>query len=270
MDLDLFKKIVDQMTDQTACLASHGEVMLDPTFVEKLRYLGEKGIRCDFTTNGTIFKDEFFQALQDYPRELHRVVVSLDGLYADTREAKRHLGKLIDYPIDFINRLIGMKNSGLLPDDFDVTVSLMRSDQDYAEIEHFIRHWLMAGADMVLIRTKLDATPQKEATYKSGCRYRTQIVSVDANGMMRLCDRYMPGSNTFIADMRTEPLLETFAKIPEQAVCKTCSQAYTGSGIHGEVFFKNNGFKCFYSKDYYHEIYSKKDKRSGLSWGIRE
>ena len=282
MSLGVFAHIVDQLTWEPkplVCPTSHGEPLLDPEFDIKLSYLADHGHRVDFATNGTILREGIFHVLAKYPKMLHRVIVSLDGLYEGTRSIMRHYpAGLIGKPIEFVGHLLSMRRSGSLPDSFDIAVSLVKNGQDTQEVEDFIRHWLTRGVDMVLVRNLLSSEPQVSPTPKSHCHFIDGwIMTVDANGFARLCDRYMPGANTFLGDTRKRSVLELFNEgVGEYrdgfpyGLCRSCPQPYSGNGIHGEVTFKKNGFTCFYSADYFHSIFSMKNVKGGLSWGKPE
>ena len=281
MSFALFKKIVDTLHwKPLICVTSHGEALMNPELPQMLAYAAEKGHRIDFTTNGTLERSEVLDVIFQYPQEIHRVIVSLDGLDVRTRSIYRKLSfGQVEKPLLFIKEL--QRRKSLLPEasreTFDIAVSMVQNGQDWEEQEAFIYYWLTEGdADMVLVRRFLSSDAQREPYPKrSLCHFLDGwIATVDANGYMRMCDRYMQTHFVRGGDLNTENLLEVFNGSYLQKyrdsypleVCQTCPQAYSGGGLFGEVTFKSTLFHCYYRMDYFGSIYSKKDIKGGVSW----
>jgi organic radical activating enzyme len=285
MPFDLFKKIVDTLSwKPLICVTSHGEALMNPQLPQMLDYAASRGHRIDFTTNGTIDRPEVLDTIFQHPKEIHRVIVSLDGLDTRTRMIYRKLShENAERPLLFIKELLRRK--ALLPSEdrnqFDIAVSMVQNGQDWEEQEAFIYYWLTEGsADMVLVRRFLSSGAQREAyPKKTLCHFLDGwIATVDASGHMRMCDRYMQTHFIRGGDLNTANLLEVFngpylQKYREEyphEVCTACPQAYSGGGLYGEVVFKSTLFHCFYRMDYFGSIYSKKDIKGGVSWKAPE
>lgn len=140
MDMKLFKKIVDESKLHGATnlfLGGFGEPLTDPLMVERVRYVKQKGLFCNFISNGSLWnKDlatQFVEAGLDevrfsfYGQDKHTYEVVHRGLSYDiTRNNIRNL-------IETRNRM-GRKNPTIL-------VYFLTLDNNKNQIELFRQEW---------------------------------------------------------------------------------------------------------------------------------
>jgi hypothetical protein len=273
MDWNLWKRIVDSLTwKPMVCAFSHGEPFLDPLFHERLEYLAQREHMVDFATNGTVERPDVLEVISRNTKYLHQVIVSLDGLYSTTREGYRGVTPAqVMTPLETISSLLRIKEKD---PSFKVGVSMVQNGQDWDERERFIVHWLKQGCDLVLVRRHLSSVPLEKPYPKSTCHYLDGwIMTISANGKVRLCDRYM--NTRWVGDCREKTPLEIFNDEPYASyrrffpveTCVTCPQPYSGRGFYGKVHLKDDSFSCYFSQDYYNDMFSKELVKKGLSWG---
>lgn len=94
MEMGLFKKIVDecaQLRVRYAILQMFGEPFMDPSLLEKARYVKSKGLKSSLYTNGSLITAEKASAMVAEDLFDH-MVVSIDGV--DVEEYRRNRPKL--------------------------------------------------------------------------------------------------------------------------------------------------------------------------------
>lgn len=90
MDLDLFKKIVDECAKKkvkTLHLHNFGEPLLDPRLCDRIKYAKEKGIKLRIFSNFSVLNEELARSLID--SGIDEIKISIDGATKETYEAIR-------------------------------------------------------------------------------------------------------------------------------------------------------------------------------------
>lgn len=85
MDMDLFKKIIDDIAQNGIKwreLAYYNEPLLDPMLFERIKYAKSRGLKIHLNTNGTLLTQEKRKAILDSGLDV--ISVSLDAATAET------------------------------------------------------------------------------------------------------------------------------------------------------------------------------------------
>jgi len=256
MSLEDFKMVVDQFPKTTKIVPfSDGEPLLHPDFGDMLAYLALCGYRYNFATNGTLDRPDVWEIALDTAES---ICISLDGFRLST--IKYYRGVKTD-PRARVNALLSSKRTCA------IAVSLARQGQSWGEIEDFIRRWLFAGADYVIIRHWLSSEQLDEGINDAyTCKYwRGYYFVVRSDLKVRLCERNM--NSPIIGDLKEESVKTVARRLGPHEICDTCGQKYCGDGWYGQLHFKGDDSHTYYvKKDYFNTIYSLKDVREGVSW----
>jgi len=140
MDIDLFKKIVDQLKGYTRELFLHhfGDPLLHSKLFEMIDYADEKGIKTKLSTNPVSMRpeinDKILKSKLDY---LH---ISLDG--TDEKTYKFLRGNNADYKkgIKYIEDFL-LKKNRLKQEKPYVVLAIIRMKETEKEIKQFKDYW---------------------------------------------------------------------------------------------------------------------------------
>ncbi|MBI5187149.1 MAG: SPASM domain-containing protein [Nitrospinae bacterium] len=141
MDMGLFKRIVDEVLDygvQNVFLGGFGESLLDPFFVERVRYVKSLGLFCNFICNGSLMDETKARELID--AGLDEVRFSVYGAAGRTY-SKVHRGLDFEKTAGNILKLLDLKNS-LGKERPKVLVFYLMLEENAAEWEDFKKEWI--------------------------------------------------------------------------------------------------------------------------------
>lgn len=179
MDINLFKKIIDQTKGNTYSVWLHhfGESLLHPQLAECIKYAEKNNIKTKISINPGFLNKELGKKLID--SNLTYLHISLDGI--DDKMYKKLRGKNADYKkaVENINEFLKLKK-GKKP-YIALAMIHMKSTKD--KVEEFKRYWTRPGIDKVEIKefttwegsdkkiTELADQSQKSEGYKKSLDY---------------------------------------------------------------------------------------------------
>lgn len=243
MSLDDFKEILELIEYPTRLiLFSIGEPLLHPDYAEMVMLAGNTGSSVTIGTNGTIYREDVAKAA--YLCDA-RVCISHDGLDYWTMRCLR-----ANDPSIVVKNTFKYINLNI-----PVNVSLLRSTQEYSEIQRFIRYWLDNGVSCVIVRNML--SQEKSNTVVSSCKWlENEYLYIRADGSICLCERRQDSPIIGIPPpaMKQAEIEREYHR-NSMSFCKTCSQAYNGEKMTGTVTF--GGLTYFYQQDYFNQIFSR-------------
>jgi len=148
MDLDFFKKIVDQASWNNNLWIHHfGDPLIHPKIIEMIKYVSGKGIKARISVNPNLLTEEMCQKLID--SGLYTIMISLDGI--DDKTYKFIRGKNADYKsaVKKINNLIKMKNEQ--GSKLKIVLHMVRMKINKDDSEKFKKLWNKKGVDEICI-----------------------------------------------------------------------------------------------------------------------
>jgi radical SAM protein with 4Fe4S-binding SPASM domain len=171
MELDLFKKIVDEAREWTYLISlwGWGEPFLNPAVYEMIAYAKSHGVRLISSTNGHFLKDP--RKVEELIRSgLDALIVAVDGTTQETYELYRRPGTL-DSVLEGVRMLAERKRSleAELP-RINIRFVVMRQNEH--EIPAMVELARSCGADMLSLKTMnpltndpyiLDPRPQDDS-----------------------------------------------------------------------------------------------------------
>ncbi len=282
MDFDLFKSIIDRVDFPTTIVPwLNGEPLMHPRYNEMLQCIEDKGLRYYVTTNGMIWRDDVFEIMLEENSNCYQIIVSLDGLASTNSPELARPGTDVRKVVGTIEKLMDNK-----PDNLDIAVKICRRGQDYEEIETFISAWLKYGVDFVIAGDALVEADNPVGFRQHPCQYSdNNFMVVKVDGRLVRCAYNDKATNDPDYDFgiisKTAPLLEIYnglliTKFREdqnkgvyQKPCDTCGMAYTGTGMQGEVTFRDPNLiqdTIYYQRDYYNSFFSLKKKRKNVEY----
>jgi hypothetical protein len=271
LGIDMSEEVFDSLIDEISSWDPkpevipfcHGEPTLDPSFLRRLGDLSSKGLRWKFCSNGTTEWGGWDSVLSSDFCE--SILFSIDGWESKTIVEKRGLEGL-RAPLQMQRLLKERARVGALKPWLGVR--MRRTDQDFSEVEAFLRGWLEIGCDLVLVCRDVLQEPRRVESHPT-CYYllgRTMVV--DVHGEVHPCDRRVPTIGT----AKAGTWLETFNRVADgfsmSVLCRSCPQRYCGEGIAGEIQFRSDptGKPVFFREDQFQQIFSRTDVREGVSW----
>lgn len=140
MDMDLFKKIVDEskaLGAKAVFMGGFGEPLTDPLLVERVQYVKDRGLFCNFISNGSLFDEK--QARGFIEAGLDEVRFSF---YGQTKEVYESVHRGLNYEITHRNihrflqlkKDMGKKNPSIL-------VYFLVLEQNKNQIQAFRDEW---------------------------------------------------------------------------------------------------------------------------------
>lgn len=275
MDLELFNSIIEKINNPNITVIPwmNGEPLLHPDYLQMLKKITSKNLRCYVTTNGTIWNDEIAKTLTK-KNSIYQIVISLDGLHTIPNDRTIELsrpGTSRNQVIASIKSYVNFTRNTQGEKTTDVAVKLCDRGQDYEHIENYIKYWLKE-VDFVVVGKRLgieNETPMR--TYP--CQYfDNNFMVIRTDGTLVACayhnevvnNNILPIGN--IKDFKTieeaynnknyKYLRELHKQRKFPKPCNTCSFAYTGKGFRGIVDLGHKFEEVYYHQDYYNQFFS--------------
>lgn len=144
MNLDLFKRVIDQGRDHLEIVAPMflGEPLMNPHIFEMIRYCKARGLRVVLSTNGTILDRRTAESLLE--SGVDYLIFSFDGASRETYE-KYRLGASFEKTRDSILRFLKLKAERGAP--IRCVIQMVVLKDNAAELEEFKRLWDVDGVD---------------------------------------------------------------------------------------------------------------------------
>lgn len=142
LDVDLVLKNLEGLEDRWVAVGATHEPAAHPQFTRLLRGLGDRGLKIQLTTNGTLFSERLIKEIADCP--LDHVTISFDGIRKETYERIRRNANF-ELAVDRIARL--RQQFAGRPTFFFINYTLMRSNLD--EAMEAVEFWDKLGFDLI-------------------------------------------------------------------------------------------------------------------------
>jgi len=221
MDFDLFKKIIDDLCEfknpiKVLRLYKDGEPLLNPRFVDMVRYAKESGcaLQIDTTTNASLLEPK--KNLEIIAAGLDRINISINGLsdqsYLEFTRHKIRFGELVENIQHFYeNRnnclvLIKIVGDNLSSEELDRFYHIFGDISDRIFVEHVAPCW--PGFEMTdAMPNKLVGIYGQEIQEVEVCPYVFYSLSINSDGKVSLC--FLDWSRKLIiGDMRKQSFKE--------------------------------------------------------------
>jgi MoaA/NifB/PqqE/SkfB family radical SAM enzyme len=213
MDLDLFKKIIDECLAagvKSIRLHNYGEPLLTPQFDQMLHYIRQRSARVNvqFATNGSLLDDRWARIL--IHEKVNQIMVTIDGAQKETYESIRR-GLKYEEVTGNISNLVALRRQ-MRSKHPKVIVEMIKMEETKNEIDAFIRKWRPI-ADKVAVTsysTRAGAFPGNEFTtkYRPCFRLWKQMVITSTGEVAACCTDW--DCDLVIGDLRTQSLLEVW------------------------------------------------------------
>jgi radical SAM protein with 4Fe4S-binding SPASM domain len=280
MELGFFESLIDKATEEMPESVivpwGYGEPLIHPKYLEMMQYLNQKNRRFYVTTNGTIWKEDVFYELFREHSGCYQVIISIDGLWGSGSIEKTRPGTsegMLKYNVGMI---LDMHRK--LKSKTDLAVKMCERGQDYQEQEEFLQYWLAVPEIAYVCIGKILTVENRESMRRYPCQYMdNNFMVIRWDGSLVPCtynDQVINKAElqygtvkigSSLIDAYNNETITTIRKMQQEGnypgPCHLCNIAYTGSGIHGEVEFRNDpGTRYFFQQDYYNRIYSRSKK----------
>jgi hypothetical protein len=145
MDLDLFRKIIDEAGDFIEFMWLHffGEPLLNPNIYSMIDYAEASGICTGLSTTATPLTVEAASRLLDSPLSL--LLVSLDGLTVSTYEHLR-AGARLSQVLPKVESFAALKRDSR-ESKLKSVLSIIEVNANKNERDRFVEHWMLKGFD---------------------------------------------------------------------------------------------------------------------------
>jgi len=213
MDLNLFKKIVDECTAAgVKCIKLHnyGEPLLTPNFDQMLQFIRKRSKKIDiqFATNGSLLNERWARLL--IQAKVNQIMVTIDGALKETYEKIRR-GLSYDIVTANVSNLLALKRQ-MRSEYPEVIVEIIEMEETKKEIDAFIKQW-QGIADKIAVNsysTRAGAFSGNEFTIKSRPCFRLwkQMVITSTGQVAACCTDW--DCKMVIGDLRTQSLLEVW------------------------------------------------------------
>jgi radical SAM protein with 4Fe4S-binding SPASM domain len=138
MDMDLFKKIIDQASElkvHRIVPFLNGEPFTDPKYFEKLDYIREKMPDCylEIFSNGSLLTDEIIEKLKKYKVDFMNI--SVNAATSEVYEKvcqRKHFDRVVSNTIKLIKELKGITT---------IRVSMVPTEDAIVDVEKFKTFW---------------------------------------------------------------------------------------------------------------------------------
>lgn len=171
MDRDIFRKIVDNAVEcgvKHVFLGGFGEPMIDPDFIERIRYIKSKGLTVSTITNASLLNTEMASDIIE--SGLDSIRISFYGLTRDVYESV-HRGLSFDTALSNIRTLLKLRKEKNKSNP-EISVSFLVLDKNNHQAAGFREFW--KDADFAEI--------WQPHNYIDGCAYRGQTVNLRSCG----------------------------------------------------------------------------------------
>jgi radical SAM protein with 4Fe4S-binding SPASM domain len=212
MDMDLFKKIIDQVRGHSEFIYLHGlgESLLHPKFFEMAEYANKAGLKTHLSTNLTFLNEERNERLAK--SDIDFIVLSLDGATKETYESIR-IGGDFEKSINHIKHLLKLKkkyNSKFL---IDIQFIQMEKNQHQA---HQIKSLFSDDEREVIDRFRVkpafsttNKTVDNPLKHRVPCYYLWSTMTILQDGKVSMCCMDFDGE-VILGDLTKEKVYDVW------------------------------------------------------------
>lgn len=158
MTMKLFRKIIDDCKRNKIdyiTMNVYGEPLLDPNFIERVKYLRKHGMSYRFSTNGSLMTKEKSIELIELGG-LREVIFSVMGY--DKKVYKKMMG------LDKDNTYKNILDFISLNKETSVMISIVKTNINKDDIKDFVKFWRGQDVDRVRISDLWDRVGEKDIT----------------------------------------------------------------------------------------------------------
>lgn len=140
MEMDLFKQIVDECRELGAAavfLGGFGEPLMDPLIVDRIRYVKQQGLFCNFISNGSLWNETLAREIIE--AGLDEIRFSFYGQNKATYE-EVHRGLNYEITRNNIYKLIELRKT-LESKNPTVMVYFLNLNQNHEHLDAFRKEW---------------------------------------------------------------------------------------------------------------------------------
>jgi radical SAM protein with 4Fe4S-binding SPASM domain len=150
MDLELFKKIIDEAQEYSEWIWLHlfGDPLLHPQIDQLIRYAKSKGIKTRISTNPNCLTEQKSRAIIDAGLDL--IHIALDGVDNESYQSVRGKNAHYDQALVNITRLVQIRKEMGLHKPI-IRVAIIRMEKTKAHIDEFKRFWSDKGVDEIKV-----------------------------------------------------------------------------------------------------------------------
>lgn len=146
MDLDLFKKIIDEAKSYTELIWLHlaGEPLLHPSLFEMIAYAKSNGVKVGLSTNAILLNKNKSSMIINSGLDL--LIISFDGA---TKEVYERIRRLSNYEKTLDNILYYLEQKIKKTSSPHTQIQFVYMDENKEEINNFMQMWRHTSAETV-------------------------------------------------------------------------------------------------------------------------
>ena len=235
MDLDLFRKIVDEARGTVNDLYLHhrGEPFTNPALFDMIRYAEQAGIRTRFHSNGALLTEEKADRLLDARPSM--VSFSVDGFSKEPYEAARP-GAVFETTVENVLRLARKRAARGQRHPYLVVERIRFRNPHPGETPEAIAElrtrFLDAGIDEVIEKEEYDwTTPDApdctQPLVRNCCTFPWYAMVICADGTVTACPQDF-WAQMKLGDVRTQSLREVWRGEPYRALRRALRDGVEG------------------------------------------
>jgi MoaA/NifB/PqqE/SkfB family radical SAM enzyme len=149
MDLDLYRRIVDEVAPQAPAIVLHswGEPLMHPRLFDMIRYARERDLWVETSTNVTLLTAE--RARRAIDAGLSQLFLAIDGVTRETYERVR-VGGNFDTTLRNVEALLELKRR--TGSRLRIVLQIIAMRETEAEVREFVRRWTRPEVDQVNVK----------------------------------------------------------------------------------------------------------------------
>ena len=189
MSMDLFKKIIDEISGHSEFVYLHGlgESLLHPKFFEMADYANKAGLKTHLSTNMSFLTDERSEKL--VKSGIDFIVLSVDGATKETYESIR-VGGDFEKNLNQAKRFLRLKRD--MKADFHVVVQFIQMESNKSETGHVKELFSKEEREEVnIFRVKpvFDSPSfvHEEITHNHPCYFLWSTMDITQDGKVKMC-----------------------------------------------------------------------------------
>jgi hypothetical protein len=239
-----------------------GEPFLYPDVHAAVGYANMLGLSYVMSTNGTICDWPLVDAMLQGSCKM--LCVSLDGGEDETVRVMRGTDK----GLGFLRTILRKRNE--FSSKTTISASYLWSVQPLTDQQYFVKRWMDAGCDLVIVRRML--TDEASGISASPpCLFRDAL-EVKADGTIRLCERRAGSPVIGQASEINDEWQFKQTDAGERVFCRGCPQRFCGRGWEGKARLRGESDypimlsspnSYWVREDYFNTIYSREAKAKG-------